>query len=890
MDWFNKDINEVVRELNTDLTRGLSEDIATKRLAKDGKNAIVSENKKSLFKKIIEQLVDPMVIILIIASIISAVTKDVVESIIIMAIVVVNAVMSIIQEGKAEDSVLALQKMSSPKAKVIREGKIREIDSENIVRGDIIKLETGDIIPADARIFESMNLKVDESSLTGESVSVEKDHNFKSDANTLLADRKNACFSSTIVTYGHAHAIVTDTGEDTQIGKIATGLNEVKQEITPLQRKLNGLSKLLSFLVLAICIAVFVVGYFRSNMTVLENLMIAVSLAVAAIPEGLTAVVTIVLSLGMNKMAKRNAIVKRLLAVETLGTTTTICSDKTGTLTQNEMTIVKVFTDGLEFEVEGSGYTPKGDIKNQDKIVKENDNIKMMMTIATLCNDASLIYEDDIYKIVGDPTEGAMLTFSEKWNLNKDNLNAKYPRIDEIPFDSSRKMMSTVHNIDSKVFTFTKGAPDIVIKNSKKILLNGKVTDFTDEKKQEILNENSKLAQNALRVMAYAYKEYETLDKEDISCEKVERDMIFAGLTGMIDPPRSEVKDAIKECKSAGIDVMMITGDYLDTAYAIGYNLGICDSKDMAISGDQLNKLDEKQMQEIVKTKRIFARVSPENKVQLVKALKANGHIVAMTGDGVNDAPAIKNADIGIAMGITGTDVAKDTAQIILTDDNFNSIVGAVEEGRVIYSNIKKFVSFLLSCNIAEVMIVFFSILFALPSPLTPIQLLWLNLVTDAFPALALGVEPREKDIMNQKPRDPKEPIVDKDLRNSLIVQSGAITIAVLLSYIIGLKLIFPGNIKGAHTLVFATLITSELIRAHSVRSNKYTLRELGIFSNMNLIKATIFSFIMLIVVMYVPILRDLFELELITWHWIIILPLALIPFIIGEIKKSRKI
>ncbi|MDO4662400.1 MAG: cation-translocating P-type ATPase [Tissierellia bacterium] len=890
MDWYKGKTNTIIDELQTDSARGLTQTEADNRIEKYGKNEIVSKSKKSLAKKIAEQLIDPMVIILIIASILSAITGDAVECIIIIAIVIINAIMSIIQEGRAEDSVEALQKMSSPEAKVIRDGKVKEVKSTEIVPGDIIRLETGDIVPADMRLLESENLKIDESSLTGESVAVEKDYKEVYEDDMGIGDRANFAYSSTIVTYGHGKGVVTTTGENTEIGKIASDLDRVEDEITPLQKKLNGLSKLLSVLVLVVCIVVFAVGYLRSSMSILESLMIAVSLAVAAIPEGLTAVVTIVLSLGMNRMADKNAIVKKLLAVETLGATTTICSDKTGTLTQNEMTIIKAYTDNKEFDVEGSGYKPQGNIKYRDEVIKDHKNINLMMMISSLCNDADLILEDEQYKIIGDPTEGAMLTFSEKWDITQENLDKKYPRLKEIPFDSERKMMSTFHKMeDGSYYSMTKGAPDIIIENSSKILLNGQVEEFTGELKNQLLEENSKLAQSALRVMAYSYRKFDTIDNLDITSENVEREMVFVGLTGMIDPPRQEAKAAVKECKSAGIDVIMITGDYLETAYAIGRDLGIADSKDQAIMGSKLNNLTDDEIQEVVKEKRIFARVSPENKVQLVNALKSNGHIVAMTGDGVNDAPAIKNADIGISMGITGTDVAKDTAEVILTDDNFATIVNAVEEGRIIYSNIKKFVSFLLSCNIAEVLIVFLSILFGLPSPLTPIQLLWLNLVTDAFPALAIGVEPGEKDIMRQSPRDPNESIVDRHLKRSVIIQSLAIATAVLLSYVIGLKLVFPNNIEGAHTMVFATLITSELIRAFAVRSTKYTVKQLGFNTNPNLIKATILSFFLLLIVMYIPVLTELFELVTITWQWVIVLPLAFIPFTITEIEKKKR-
>ena len=879
-------INEVVKKHGTDPKRGLTSSEASARLEKYGPNMIESSNKKSIWKKIFEQIADPMVLLLIAAAIVSAFTGDAIECAIIIAIVVINAIMSIIQEGKAEDSVAALQKMSSPEATVIRDGKRGHVKAEDLVPGDIVVLETGDIIPADMRLIETSNLKIDESSLTGESVAVEKDASYTTNEDVGIGDRENYAHSSSIVTYGHGIGLITGTGSNTEIGKIATSLDEVEDKDTPLQNQLKKLSKVLAILVIVVCIAVFAVGYLRGGADLLENFMIAVSLAVAAIPEGLTAVVTIVLSIGMNRMAERKAIVKNLLSVETLGSTTVICSDKTGTLTQNEMTITKIYTNDKEYEVEGSGYKPEGDIRDENKkVVESDDQIKLLMTIASLCNDANLIRDGEEYKITGDPTEGAMLTFAEKWNINQEDLNEKHPRIQEIPFDSTRKMMTTFHELDGKYYAMTKGAPDIIMKNSSNILIDGNLIEFSDEKRKELADENNNLASQALRVMAYAFKPLESLDT-DLTTENIEHDMVFVGLTGMIDPPRPEARAAVAECHASGIDVIMITGDYFETALAIAKDLGIADSRDQAMQGSELNDKTHEEIMEIVKTKRIFARVSPENKVQLVKALEANDNVVAMTGDGVNDAPAIKNADIGISMGITGTDVAKDASDMILVDDNFATIVNAVEEGRVIFANIKKFVSFLLSCNIAEVLIVFISILLGLPSPLTPIQLLWLNLVTDAFPALALGVEPAEPGLMEEPPRDPRESIISGEVKTNLIMQSIYITIAVLAAYIVGLKWIFPDSIEGAHTMVFATLITSELLRAFSVRSTKYTLKELGFATNPNLIKAVLLSFSLLLVVMYVPVLTELFEIVSFTWEWIPVLILSLIPLVLGEIGK----
>ncbi|MFR7872850.1 cation-translocating P-type ATPase, partial [Peptoniphilus grossensis] len=787
--WYNQLPDEVLKNLSTTKERGLSEDEAKKRLEEYGENALAEEKKKSFGEKLKEQFFDPMIIILIAAALVSIFVGEGLDAGIIIAIVIVNAFLSIYQEGKAEEAIAALQKMSSPKAKVIRDGDHEEVDSNKIVPGDIIVLETGDIVPADLRLIESSNLKIDESSLTGESVAVEKHFDQVYDGKMEIGDRENLAYSSTIVTYGRGMGVVIETGHKTEIGKIATSIATVGDEQTPLQRKLAKLSKTLGILVIVICAVVMGVGLLYKH-DPLDMFMTAISLAVAAVPEGLPAIVTIVLSIGMGKMAEKNAIVKKLLAVETLGTTTVICSDKTGTLTQNEMTVVKVFTDGQVYHVSGTGYSPEGDVTKKDEIVtiEEDENLKILSSIAALTNDAKLKVKGGDASITGDPTEGALLTFAEKAGNGLDNLYKNFDRLEEIPFDSDRKMMTTFHDkIFDGIASFTKGAPDVVLDRCEKVLIDGKEVELDEKLRKEILEKNSEFARSALRCLGYAYRKHSDMPSE-ITSESIEKDMVFVGLTGMIDPSRPEAKEAIKECKSAGIRPIMITGDYLETGLAIAKDLGIAERDDQAIMGRELNEMSEAELREIVKEKSVYTRVSPENKVQIVTALKQNGHITAMTGDGVNDAPAIKKADIGIAMGITGTDVAKNTAEVILTDDNFATIVNAVEEGRIIYSNIKKFVAYLLSCNLGEVLIVLISILMNLPVPLIPIQLLWLNLVTDSFPALALGVERGEADIMNEPPRDPDEPILDTEIKITVAIQSIAITVATLLAYFVGLK------------------------------------------------------------------------------------------------------
>lgn len=888
--WYNQSPDEVLKNLSTTKERGLTEDEAKKRLEEYGENALAEEKKKSFGEKLKEQFFDPMIIILIAAALVSIFVGEGLDAGIIIAIVIVNAFLSIYQEGKAEEAIAALQKMSSPKAKVIRDGDHEEVDSNKLVPGDIIVLETGDIVPADLRLIESSNLKIDESSLTGESVAVEKHFDQVYDGKMEIGDRENLAYSSTIVTYGRGMGVVIETGHKTEIGKIATSIATVSDEQTPLQRKLAKLSKTLGILVIVICAVVMGVGLIYKH-DPLDMFMTAISLAVAAVPEGLPAIVTIVLSIGMGKMAEKNAIVKKLLAVETLGTTTVICSDKTGTLTQNEMTVVKVFTDGQVYHVSGTGYSPEGDVTKKDEIVtiEEDENLKILSSIAALTNDAKLKVKGGDASITGDPTEGALLTFAEKAGNGLENLYKNFDRLEEIPFDSDRKMMTTFHDkIFDGIASFTKGAPDVVLDRCEKVLIDGKEVALDEKLRKEILEKNSEFARSALRCLGYAYRKHSDMPSE-ITSESIERDMVFVGLTGMIDPSRPEAKEAIKECKSAGIRPIMITGDYLETGLAIAKDLGIAERDDQAIMGRELNEMSEAELREIVKEKSVYTRVSPENKVQIVTALKQNGHITAMTGDGVNDAPAIKKADIGIAMGITGTDVAKNTAEVILTDDNFATIVNAVEEGRIIYSNIKKFVAYLLSCNLGEVLIVLISILMNLPVPLIPIQLLWLNLVTDSFPALALGVERGEADIMNEPPRDPDEPILDTEIKITVAIQSIAITVATLLAYLVGLK--WYGQAEGLHharTMAFSTLIICELLRAYSSRSIDKTVFEIGVFTNKKLVFATLFSFMLMLVVIYVPVLNDAFGLmDLGPREIAVVLGSSLIPLVAGEIQKK---
>lgn len=889
MQWYNLDKKAAIEKLETNMETGLSQAESNDRLKKYGENKLEEGKKKPFGQKLAEQFLDPMIIILIIASILSAFMGEWVDSIIIIAIVIVNAILSLTQEGKAEQAIEALQKLSSPKAKVLRDGKKIDVESPQLVPGDIVLLETGDVVPADLRLLEEANLKIDESSLTGESVAVEKEAEGALEGEVSLGDRTNMAYSSSIVSYGRGGGVVVATGEETEIGKIATSLSQYEKEQTPLQKKLAGLSKTLGILVVGVCVLVFIVGIFY-KIELIENILTSVSLAVAAIPEGLPAIVTIVLSLGMGRMAKKNAIVKKLLAVETLGTTTVICSDKTGTLTQNEMTVQKVYVGGEIFDVTGTGYDPKGEIKRDGKAIKDlkGSPLERMLQVAVLTNDASLEDHGGSYKMLGDPTEGSLLSLAGKVGFFQEDLEKSYPRKGEIPFDSSRKMMTTFHEIDGQIYSYTKGAPDMVLERCNQVLTKEGPVDLTEDMRKKILDQNNDFAKEALRVLSFALRPMDAVPQEPTS-QEVEKDMIFLGLAGMMDPAREEVKDAIHQCKTAGIVPIMITGDYPETAVAIAKELQIAKSSDEAMTGREIDQLSKEELKEALKTKRVFARVSPQNKVEIVTALKELGHIAAMTGDGVNDAPAIKKADIGIAMGITGTDVAKSTAEVILTDDNFATIVHAVEEGRIIYANIKKFVSFLLSCNIGEVLVILLAILLKFPVPLRPIQLLWLNLLTDSFPALALGMEKGEADVMYEKPRDPKEPILDREISITIAIQSIAITIATLGAYIIGLKRYGDTGVglDTARTMAFSTLILAELLRSYSSRSVNFTLFQIGVFSNPSLVKATVFSFFLMVLVMYVPFLENLFHLVDIGLHdWIIVLIGAFLPLILGEVQK----
>ncbi|MGB3963559.1 MAG: cation-translocating P-type ATPase, partial [Tepidanaerobacteraceae bacterium] len=739
------------------------------------------------------------------------------------------------------------------------------------------------------RLVESVNLKIEEASLTGESVPVEKNAEIVFNNDVPLGDRSNSAFMSTVVTYGRGKGIVVETGMNTEIGLIAEMLESYEEESTPLQKKLAELGKILGIASLAICGIVFILGLIR-GVPILEMFMTAVSLAVAAIPEGLPAIVTIVLALGMQRMVKRHSIIKKLHAVETLGSTTVICSDKTGTLTQNEMTAQKVFVNGNVYSISGEGYKTQGEFTLNGKTIDPlaDPDLKMLLTIGALCNDAKLEESgsdgDKTCRIIGDPTEGCLVVGAAKACMCLEELNKSRPRLQEIPFDSDRKRMTTFHPYEDGYIACIKGAPDVMLNLSNRILKNGEILDLTEADREQILEINHEMASQALRVLAFAFKLENELPK-DPKPEEVEKDMIFVGLVGMIDPARPEAKEAIEICKQAGIRPVMITGDYKDTAEAIARDLGMLDETSKVLTGTDLDAMSDEELVAVADQVSVYARVSPVHKLRIVEAIKQNNHIVAMTGDGVNDAPALKKADIGVAMGITGTDVAKETADMILTDDNFASIVAAVEEGRVIYANIRKFIFFLLSCNIAEILIIFVAMLVGLPIPLKPIQLLWLNLLTDAFPALALGMEAKEPDIMEKPPRNPNEPIMDHRMKVQIAIQSIFMTMAVLGVFTFALNT--SSNLQVAQTYAFATLIFSELLRAYTSRSETLSVFKIGVFSNKYMVGGTFISFLLLLLVIYVPALREIFDtVKLSIYDWDIIVLFGMIPFIAAEVSK----
>ncbi len=878
--WFSKSVEEVLQEFKVNPDQGLSIEEVKAKLAIHGENKLKGKPKKSLVALFFAQLKNMLIYVLLGAAVFTISIHEYIDALIILLVVILNAVMGVVQEYKAEKAILALQQMTAPKSIVKRNGKIEEISSEEIVPGDIIVLDTGRFVPADLRLIESANLQIDESALTGESVPSEKNAPATyQDPKTPLGDKSNMAFMSTMVTYGRGEGIVVATAMDTEIGKIARILDEETEKMTPLQRRLEELGKVLGFIAIGICALIFVITFFQ-NRNVYEILLTAISLAVAAIPEGLAAIVAIVLALGVTRMSKINAIVKTLPAVETLGSVNIICTDKTGTLTQNKMTVVKLYTSNnlKEIPSEGAGF---------EASIDEKELIKSFV----LCSDATFENEES----TGDPTEVALIILGDRYNLSKKNLNEEFKRVGENPFDSNRKLMSTLNQENAAYRVHTKGAIDNILKIAKNILVDGKVVSLSEDMKNDILKIAEEMSNNALRVLGAAYKDTDSL----INPQEMEKDLTVLGIVGMIDPPRIEVKDSIKEAKMAGITPVMITGDHKQTAMAIAKELGIADSIEQSITGTEIDELSEEELSRLIDNYRVFSRVSPEHKVKIVKAYKYQGNIVSMTGDGVNDAPSLKSADIGIAMGITGTDVSKNAADMILTDDKFTTIVHAIEEGRNIYSNIKESVIFLLSCNLGEVISILAAVLFFWPIPLLPTQILWINLITDSLPAIALGMDPSDKDVMKQKPRDPKESFFAQGAGWRAVLGGTLIGLFTLGAFYFGLKEFgyslnskdIPENVLiYARTMAFVVLATSQLFYSLSMRDTRKSILQVGVFSNMILIGAIVLGLLLQLVVISVPFLSSAFKLQILSPNdWAIVFALALIPLVINEIIKGFK-
>lgn len=935
---YNLSVDEVKKVYGTSIENGLTEDEAKKRIEKYGYNELLAEDQIPRWKVFLNQFKDVLIYILIISALVSAVmeffayqkthpgTELTMEAfgydwIVIGVIVIINAIIGFVQEGKSDAAIAALRQISAPEAHVIRDGKEKKILSKDLVPGDIVLIHEGDKIPADGRIFEQSNLKAQEAALTGESVAVSKRSDVIEDQDCALADQKNMVFSSTLATFGRGKAIVVRTGMDTEVGKIASLISETEEKMTPLQKKLEELGAWLGKIILVICaiVSLIYIGWaiYRGNLQTewSDAIISGIALAVAAIPEGLPAVVTTCLAIGVTRMSKRNAIVKKLHSVESLGCTTIICSDKTGTLTKNEMTVRSIWAGGKIYDVSGSGYEPEGEFHLEDKKIDVTaiPDAELTLRIGSLCNNARIV-KDEKWKCYGDPTEGCLITSAWKAGMDNEKMNKKYPRLEELPFDSTRKRMSTVHKIDGKEVAYIKGATEIMLDLCKNIQMDGKVRAITDADKKEIIDAYEEKANEALRGLGFAYREAEGVTHE---VEELEKDMTFVGMQFMIDPPRDEAKDAIIECKGAGIGVKMITGDNLITGTAIATELGIIEKGATTHEGKELEKMDDDE----ILSCNVFARVSPEHKQIIVKSLQRKDQVVAMTGDGVNDAPALKNSDVGIAMGITGTDVSKEAAAMVLADDNFATIVSAVEEGRGIYDNIKKFLIFLLSSNIMEVLVLLIAALIGIPAPLVATQLLWVNLITDGIPAVALGFDPYDSTLMKRKPRPTDEPIINKDFQIFMIYLGVVLSVLVLGIYLLyydqgplaikSIAEIPPDHIElmrkfeinwdtmdaetqrriysmwHARSITFLAMLFGEMANAYNCRSIQTSLFKLKAFNNKLLNRAVLLSSALTIILFVWQPLGSIFyviPIEPIEWLWLI--PYIVLTLVAIELLK----
>jgi Ca2+-transporting ATPase len=899
--WHAMPLRDVLESLKTDVNEGLSTAEVARRLDVYGYNELAEKQETPWWKQLIAQFQDFMVLVLLCATLISAFLGEYVDAITILAIVLINAILGFIQENRAERSIKALKKLTAPNASVIRNATLQHVPARELVPGDILVHEAGDKLAADARLVSVNNLEIEEAALTGESLPVRKicDRHFAED--TALGDRKNMVYAGTIITRGRGQSVVCDTGPHSEVGRIADMIQDVGDEDTPLQRRLEHLGKLLVWGCLVICAVVVAIGIFKGE-PIFLMCMAGISLAVAAIPEGLPAIVTVCLTLGVQRMIKENAIIRRLPAVETLGCVTVICSDKTGTLTQNAMTVRKLYTAGTTYEITGSGYDISGDfLRNKQEFEPRKDkNLELCLITATLCNN-SIIKQNNVaitglwrkkqnsgWSIEGDPTEGALVVAAAKAAIWREDLEKTLRRIDELPFESERRLMSVVYqDQEMSKFVYSKGAPDTILDLCKSYWVDGRELQLTDDNLQSIRKVHDDMTSQALRVLALAYRRLVPTEKVDGS---IEHDLVFLGLIGMIDPPRDEAKQAIQICRDAGIKAVMITGDHPNTAIAIADELKLYElGANRALTGRDLDAMSDQEFNKIASKVSVYARVSPAHKLRIVKALKQNGHIVAMTGDGVNDAPAVKEADIGISMGISGTDVTKEASSMILADDNFATIVAAVEEGRGIYDNIRKFIRYLLSCNIGEVLTMFVASLVGLPLPLLPVQVLWVNLVTDGLPALALGVDPTEANCMRRPPRHPKESVFSRGLSRKIASRGAQIGFSTILVFT-GIYLL-RNDLALARTMAFCTLVFCQLFHVFDCRSENYTIFELGMLTNPYLLLAVAASTIMQLSVIYVPFLSNIFAtVPMTAFDWLIVLTVAGWTFILSLLKHILRL
>ncbi|MBL0388817.1 calcium-translocating P-type ATPase, SERCA-type [Tumebacillus sp. ITR2] len=894
--WHTMDVQDVLQLLSVS-PKGLENQEADKRREQVGENRLNEAEKTSLLTLFFNQFRDFMVLVLLAATLVSGLLGEHADAITIIAIIIVNGVLGFFQELRAEKSLASLKQLTAPTATVLRDGKKTSIPALDIVPGDILFLEAGDRVPADVRVLESASLEAEESALTGESLPVQKSNPIIGDPNATLGDRKNMCYMGTLITRGKGMAVVCETGMNTEMGLIADLIQTAEDTETPLQRRLEQLGKILVYVALGITAVVVATGVFHGN-SLYTMFLAGVSLAVAAIPEGLPAIVTVALALGVQRMIKRKAIVRKLPSVETLGCATVICSDKTGTLTQNKMTVQRVFVGGQFYEVTGTGYNPQGEFLFSGKGIDPHrrTDLKRLLEVSVLCNNA-LLTQDTSKKhpdwmIQGDPTEGALMVLGAKAGLFGEEMDAAQPRLDELPFDSTRKMMSVLtRDQKGELYMLTKGAPDVLLDRCGYMLIDGKVTPLTNSLRKGILNANHAMGTEALRCLALAYRPLK--QEQQFHAPDSERDLVFIGMVGMIDPPRPEVYDAIQRCKKAGIKTVMITGDHQVTAEAIARQLGIVPKGGLTVNGYDLYNMSDRELQERVEDIYVYARVSPEHKLRIVKALQANGHVVAMTGDGVNDAPAIKAADIGISMGQGGTDVAKDASALILSDDNFATIVAAIEEGRSIYDNIRKFIRYLLASNVGEIITMFLAMILALPLPLVPIQILWVNLVTDGLPAIALGVDPAERGIMNRPPRNVRESIFARGLGFKILSRGILIGVATLAVFWFSLQM-EPDNLIKAQSMAFVTLVMAQLIHVFDCRSVEGGIFSRNLFENKWLIGSVLSSVVLLLGVMYIPAFQPVFRtVPLGGMDWLIVLVAAAVPtFALAAgrgVKKQKK-